>query len=228
MNNAQLKAVGYIRVSTDDQVNNGVSLENQRNKITSYAEFKGYNLQIIEDAGYSAKNLNRPGMKKLLNYIKKRNIDAVIVYKLDRIFRNTIDALNIITDLDKAEISFHSINESIDTKSATGKFFFTILAAITEMERGIIGERTAQALLHKKNKGEKCGGYIPFGYDITPDKKLVKNDHEQKTLTMIKQLREKNYSYRKICNALQDQNIKTKRGGSVWHPQTVKQILTAS
>ncbi|NOQ19220.1 MAG: hypothetical protein GQ571_04530 [Desulfobacterales bacterium] len=89
------KAIGYVRVSTDDQAKEGVSLENQEAKIRSYCDLKDLELlEIIEDAGISAKNLRRPGAQKVIEMAQKKMVDAVVVYKLDRMFRSTVDALD--------------------------------------------------------------------------------------------------------------------------------------
>ncbi len=111
-----MKAIGYIRVSTIEQANEGVSLDNQKVKIKAYAEVKDFELlDVIEDAGISAKNLNRPEVKRVIDMVKSKEIYAVIVYKLDRMFRNTIDALETTRQFVKQGVSFHSIQESLDT-----------------------------------------------------------------------------------------------------------------
>lgn len=97
-----MKAAGYIRVSTEDQAKEGVSLENQKAKIRAYAELKDLELtEIIEDAGISAKNLRRPGMQRVLQLARSREIKAVIVFKLDRMFRSTVDALETTQNFDR-------------------------------------------------------------------------------------------------------------------------------
>jgi DNA invertase Pin-like site-specific DNA recombinase len=152
------KAIGYIRVSTDEQAKEGVSLENQEEKIRSYCDLKDFELlEIVEDAGISAKNLRRPGAQKVIEMAQKKMVDAVVVYKLDRMFRSTVDALETTKQFDKWGVSFHSIAENLDTKSAMGKFFFTLTAALAEMEREIIGERTRDVLQRKKANGEVYG-----------------------------------------------------------------------
>lgn len=106
----------------------------------------------------------------MLNLAKRKQIDAIVVYKLDRIFRSTMDALETTRMFEKCGVSFHSIEETLDTKSAMGRFFFTILVALAEMERRLIGERTKAALAFKRSKKESTGGYAPpygFGYNGT-------------------------------------------------------------
>src|SRR4030043_766794 len=95
-------AIGYIRVSTEDQAREGVSLDNQKSKITAYCQLKDLNLiEVIEDAGISAKNLKRPGVQKVINMARKKQINAVVVYKLDRVFRSTVEALETTKLFDK-------------------------------------------------------------------------------------------------------------------------------
>ena len=221
-----MKTIGYVRVSTEDQVKEGVSLGNQKSKIEAYCQLKDLQLkEIVEDAGMSTKNLKRPGVQKVLRMARKKQVDAVVVYKLDRIFRSTVDALETTKMFDKWGVSFHSIEETLDMLSAMGRFFFTLTAALAEMERQIIGERTKAALAHKRSRHEKTGGDIPFGYDLTPAGILIKNDDEQRVIRLIRRLNKRGYSLRGVCSELQKEGHKTKRGNYKWHPQTVSSIL---
>src|SRR5271157_107493 len=117
---AVIKAVGYIRVSTDEQAREGISLENQRVKIEADCGLNDLELvEIIEDAAKSGKDMNREGVNRLVDLVRSRKIDAVIVYKLDRLSRRVKDTLTIMDAIDKKNIAFHSIMEKIDTKTAT-------------------------------------------------------------------------------------------------------------
>ena len=222
------KCIGYIRVSTDDQAREGVSLDNQKAKIQAYCDLKDMELvDVIEDAGISAKNLNRPGIKKVLQLARTKQIDAIVTYKLDRMFRSTVDALETTKRFDKWGVSFHSLQENLDTKSAMGKFFFTLTAALAEMERGIVAERTRAALSHKRAKMEKTGGDVPFGYNLTENGLLVANEAEQKAISLMVELRNKGYSLRAIAAELEAEGYRTRRGKSKWHHQTINQILNS-
>jgi len=133
-----MKAVGYIRVSTSEQAKEGVSLDNQTAKIKAYSDLNDFNLlEIINDPGMSGKNLKRPGILKLMKMIKKKKIDTIIVYKLDRLSRKVKDTLELIETFEKKGITFHSITEKIDTKTAMGKFFLNITASLAQMERDL-------------------------------------------------------------------------------------------
>jgi DNA invertase Pin-like site-specific DNA recombinase len=131
-----MKAIGYIRVSTDEQAREGVSLENQKAKIEAYCQLNDLELVgILEDAGKSGKDLNREGMQALMDRIRGRSIDAVIVYKLDRLSRRVKDTLSLMDLIEKHSVAFHSITEKIDTKTAMGKFFLNIMASMNQWER---------------------------------------------------------------------------------------------
>ena len=221
-----MKAIGYIRVSTDDQAREGVSLDNQKAKIKAYCDLKDLELvDVIEDAGISAKNLNRPGIKKVLELSQSKQVDAIVTYKLDRMFRSTVDALETTKKFDKWGVSFHSLQENLDTKSAMGKFFFTLTAALAEMERGIVAERTKAALSHKRAKMEKTGGDVPFGYNLTENGLLVANEAEQKAISLMVELRNKGYSLRAIAGELEAEGYRTRRGNIKWHPNTISRII---
>jgi len=221
-----MNAIGYVRVSTEDQAKEGVSLDAQKSKIIAYCTLKDLHLEtIVQDAGISAKNLRRPGVQKVLSLARKREIDAVVVYKLDRMFRSTIDALETTKMFEQHGVSFHSIEETLDTRSAMGMFFYSLTAALAEMERRLIGERTKSALAHKRFRNEKTGGDVPYGYDLTPDGILIKNDTEQRVIRLIRHLHKQGVSLRGICRDLEHYGYKTKRGNETWHPATLAGIL---
>ncbi|MBA4417409.1 MAG: recombinase [Syntrophus sp. (in: bacteria)] len=219
-----MRAIGYTRVSTDEQAREGISLDNQKAKITAYCELNDLDLvEIIEDAGKSGKDLNREGIQSLLGKVKARQIDAVVVYKLDRLSRRVKDTLTLMDLIEKKSVAFHSITERIDTKSAMGKFFLNIMASMNQWERDTISERTHDALQHKIDKGERAG-QIPYGWTLGEDgKTLLQNQTEQEAIRLIKDLKGKGYTLRSICEKLTREGHKAT--GKSWHPQTVSNIL---
>lgn len=173
-----MKAIGYIRVSTEDQAREGVSLDNQESKIRAYADLNNFELvDVIRDEGISGKTMDRSGMNRINTMVEAGEIEAVIVYKLDRLSRKTIDILSTLDAWEKKDIAFHSITDRIDTKTAAGKFVLTILSALAQMERDLISERTVDALAHKKKSGEWLGN-IPLGYRLH-EGRLIKDTDEQ-------------------------------------------------
>lgn len=223
--------IGYARVSTDEQVRSGVSLDVQESKIRDYAKLNDLELtQIVRDEGESGKNLQRPGIQQIIRQIDNphiyKQISGIIVYKLDRLSRKVIDTLNLIEKLDSHGVAFHSITEKIDTKSAMGKFFITILSALAQMERDMISERTKGALNYKRSQGGLAGG-VPYGYRSHGRKKearLTKDNTEQKILRTILEVHNSGKSYNWIANELNRSGIPS-RCGRKWYPQTVKSII---
>lgn len=218
------KAIGYIRVSRESQVETGLSLQAQRAKIEAYTALKDLSLvEIIEDAGISAKNLKRPGMQRVLELVHRGEVEAVVILKLDRMFRNTVDALETARMFDKKGVALHSIVESLDTHSALGKFFFTLTAALAEMERGMVGERTRVALAQKKARGEKTGGHVPYGFSLV-GKKLVRDAREQEVLQRMAAMRGQGMSFQQVADHLNANGILTKKGAA-WDRARVFKIL---
>ena len=152
---------------------------------------------------------------------------ALIVYKLDRLARNTIDALEIASTIEKCGATLHSLTEKLDTSTATGKFFFTLLASLAEMERGIIAERTAAAHAFKRSKGEVTG-HAPFGWSLCADgKRLKRHGPEQETLRVIAELQSAGLSQDKIVAELNKQGRKTKQGKQ-WQRTNLRSVLATA
>ena len=181
-------AIGYIRVSTEGQATDGVSLDAQRAKIEAWAMLNDYELAAVHvDAGISGKNCNRPGLQDALADCKKGS--ALVVYSLSRLSRSVRDTMDIGDKLAKVGADLVSLSEKIDTTSAAGKMIFRLLAVMNEFERDQISERTTAALQFKKSLGEKTGGAIPYGFTLAADGvALVENAEEQDVLAQAKEL----------------------------------------
>ena len=219
-------AVGYIRVSTEGQAEEGVSLDAQEAKIRAYCELNEIELACIHaDRGLSGKRAdNRPELQKALDSIGKGTANALVVYKLDRLARCTMDALEIAQRLDKQDASLHSLTEKLDTGSAMGRFFFTLVASLAEMERGIIAERTSAALAHKRSKGEVTG-HAPFGYRLASDGVMLRPHAEElETLSLIDGLLADGMTQRAIVEELNRLQRPTKLGGK-WHRSSLRSVL---
>jgi len=220
-----INAYGYTRVSTEEQAKEGISLETQKAKIQAFASLKDLNLvEIITDEGVSGKDLNRPGVQRLLDIVKDKGTEAVIVYKLDRLSRKTQDLLFIIEDIfKKGDTRFFSLTEQIDTETAIGKFFLTIMGAMAQMERELISERTKANLAYKKEIGDSLG-HVPYGYQRDKGK-LIRNEQEQKIILRIKRLKRDGKSYKKIAEILNEQGILTRNKDAKWHDSTVWYVI---
>ncbi len=219
-----LKAIGYLRVSTQGQVDDGVSLEAQRAKINAWCEVNDYELvSVFIDKGVSGKSItNREGLRSALDTVGKG--DALVVYSMSRLTRSTKDMLIMAEGLEKRGVDLVSICEKIDTTSASGRMIFRMLAVLGEFERDLVSERTRSALQYKKAQGERVGN-IAYGYKLSVDNKtLVKNKDEQRTLTLIVELRETGDSLRAIADRLNDTGMTTRKG-TAWKHQYVASLL---
>jgi DNA invertase Pin-like site-specific DNA recombinase len=210
-----MKAIGYVRVSTDRQAEQGVSLEAQEAKIRAMATLQGAELlEVIVDGGESAKNLNRPGLHRLLALVDSGKVEGVIIAKLDRLTRSVKDLCSLLELFEKRGVALISVAESLDTASAAGRLVITIMAAVSQWEREAIGERTRDALRHKRTSGERVGN-IRFGFRLSPDGKHVEPDPgEQGVLTEIRHLRQSGHTMRGIAAALNRQSLRTRRGSA--------------
>lgn len=222
-----MKVLGYIRVSTEEQATNGQSLDAQRAKVAAYAAL--YDLELVEiivDAGVSAKSLNRPGLQDALAKLRRGVADGLVIGKLDRLTRSVGDWQKLIDAYfgDKAGKQLFSVADSIDTRTAAGRLVLNVLLSVAQWERETIGERTKDALQHKIRKGERCGK-VRFGYELAADgKTLVAVPVEQEAIDLMKQLRAEGESYRDIAAELNRRGIQTKEG-SGWLHTSVRGIL---
>ena len=208
-----VRAIGYVRVSTEEQARNGISLGAQRAKIRLYAELEGMELiRIIADEGISGCSVKgRAGVQRLLQLVRDKKVDAVIIYKLDRLARNTVEALEMARLMDRKGVALHSITEKLDTQSAVGKFFFTLMASLAEMERELTGERIRAAMQRKRERGESCSGNPPYGHQIH-DGMLIPNTYEQSVIRRIRCLRSKGHTIHEIAAILDCEGIRNRRG----------------
>ncbi len=222
-----MKVVGYIRVSTNEQAESGVSLAAQEQKIRAYCELNDWECaEMIRDDGYSAKDLNRPGLKRILDEVprKGRCFEGIVVTKLDRLTRSVRDLVRLTELADRHKVTLVSIQESIDTGTATGQLFRNIVTAISEWERGVIGERTREALNYKRRNGERIGA-IPYGFTLAEDgKTLMPVPEEMKVLKRIQKERDRGMAFWLIADGLNADLIPSKSGGT-WWTATVRSVL---
>lgn len=225
--------IGYIRVSTKEQAAEGISLEAQEQKVRAYCALKGVVLEhLIVDAGVSAAKplATRPGGRQLLALAEGGK--DVVAFKLDRLFRDCVDCLDVVRRWDKAGTALHLIDlggQAIDTSTAMGRFFLTVIAGAAELERNLIGERTSTAMQHLRSQGVSMGR-APYGYRYSDEagddgrRQLVTAPEEQWTLARMQRLRAAGLSYAAIAAVLTEDGVPTKRGGA-WHKVTVRDIL---
>lgn len=216
------KAIGYIRVSTQGQADEGVSLEAQRAKIAAWCALNDAELvAVFEDAGISGASMNgREGLAAALKATGRGM--ALVSYSISRLARSTRDMLDIAERLDAKGADLVSLTEKIDTTTAAGRMVFKMLAVLADFERDQIGERTKMALAHKRAKGEVYAA-TPFGFEAV-EGRLVEVKREAKIVGDILRMREAGRSFADIADALNAQGIAGKRGGR-WFASTVRYVI---
>lgn len=213
----------YRRVSTDMQAEEGFSLEAQRNRLLAYAESQGWTVVADYcDEGYSAKSLDRPAMQQMINDIKDRKFDVVLVYRLDRLVRSVLDLHELLQLMERYDVRFKSATEIFDTTSATGRLFITLIATLAQWERETIAERVHMGQLKKAEQGGRNGAPAPYGYDLV-DGKLVVNEEEAKWVRYIFD-RYQSVGAQNIARELNRRGIRTKKG-EVWSDFSVRYVL---
>lgn len=223
------QAVGYVRVSTEEQSREGVSLDAQEARLRAYCELQGLTLvALVRDAAVSAgiPLARRPGGVQIVDLVESGQIRHVIALKLDRLFRDAVDCLNTSRHWDAAGVALHLLDmggQTMNTASALGRFFLTVVAGAAEMERNLVRERTRVALQHKKSRGDRLGA-TPLGL-VTPEPgaAMVANTQELHAVALILRQRRAGRTFRKIAALLERRGLPTKRGGR-WDPATVRKV----
>ncbi len=206
--------IGYVRVSTLSQVEDGCSLEAQRRKIEAYCALHDLPLsEIISDEGLSAKTVrNRPGIQKVIGLVRSGKVDNVIIYRLDRMARNLRECSELAELMQKKGTALHSVTEKLDTGSATGRLFYNLLSAMGQWERELIAERTVTGMEVKRAKHERISRFAPYGYMFDNDDKLVECEQEQSVVRLIQRLRGEGYSIRGIAKFLENHGYRNRNG----------------
>lgn len=224
------RAVLYIRVSTTEQAAEGVSLEAQEAKLRSYCALRDLDVaEVVIDAGVSAAKplASREGGKRVLDLVQRKQVQAIVAYRLDRLFRNAGDCMTITEQWDRKGVAMHFLDvrgQALDTSSATGRFFLNMLAGVAELERSLLVERTRLAMSHKKARGERVGE-IPYGSRLDDDGvTLLPDEGEQAVIAAVREARDRGLSQRAIVAELARQGFTTRKGTPIQLTQ-VQRIL---
>lgn len=246
-----MNAALYIRVSTLQQVDKD-SLNHQESMLRSYCMNHGFKVvKLCKDAGFSAKKDNyRPALKELIDLVKNRKIQVVLVSRIDRISRSLKDLLDLIYLFHEYDVSFVSVTQNIDTTGYMGRFTLNLLGAIAELEREMTAERVSEVMRHRASNGRWNGGVIPYGYTsqqriieelckagkakteaaliankLAPQSKVLYIDsNEANVLKKIFDIYIETKSIRDTTRQLNNSGYKT-RSNKFWSPTSIARIL---
>ncbi len=193
------KAAIYVRVSTEEQAKEGFSLAGQEQALKDHAKMLGYTVyKIYKDEGKSAKDMHRPAMQQMLKDAEKRYFSAIIVYKLDRFSRSLKDLILTIEKLKEIDVDFVSVQDRIETASASGKLMFHIISSFAEFERDIISERTRFGMAEKAKEGGVVSK-APLGYTIIEGKLVIDQVQAEKVSIIFDDYMNSGQSLNKIA-----------------------------
>jgi len=198
-----VKAIGYVRVSTEDQAREGVSLSAQREQVRSYCKARRWELvEIFADEGASGKSMDRPGLQAAMAALEEHRAEVLVVTKLDRLSRRVRDILQLVEEeFADNGATLASIGDNLDATNAMGKFVLTILAGMAQMERELIAERTTAALAYVKKQGRYLGR-VPFGKRRDEGGRLVPDPEAQKELRRARAMRRRGASWSEVAERM--------------------------
>jgi site-specific DNA recombinase len=223
-------ALGYVRVSTDEQAERGLGLEAQRQRIRAYCEMKGLRLAtIFEDPGLSGgKPLGSRSAGGRLLVEARRTKPVVVVARLDRLFRSVADAAQTICEFDRYGIELVAIAEGFDMTNPYGRAMAQMASVFAELERAMIRERTKAAMKVKRGRKERISGHAPFGWDFGKGGRLLENAREQKIVAWIMKLHKRGESLRGIAKRLNERGFQLKRATQWLHSSVLRIVKRAA
>jgi DNA invertase Pin-like site-specific DNA recombinase len=214
MQSETVRAVGYARVSTPEQAKTGAGLAAQREAILRECERRGWELvDVVEDRGYSARDLRRPGIQSALEMLRRGDAKVLVVSKLDRASRSLLDFAALMATAERQSWALVALDVAVDTSTPAGEAMANVLATFAQFERRLIGQRTKEGLAAKRADGTLKG---PVGRPPSLPPVVVRT---------IKRRRGAGWSLSRIADTLNKDQVPTAQGGRMWHPSTVRAIL---
>ena len=218
-----MRAALYTRVSTEEQANEGFSLDAQNKRLEAFCVSQGWTVaDRYREEGHSGRNTNRPEYIRMMS--EKDRWDVVLVLKMDRIHRSSENFTAMMKDLRKSGKDFCSMTEQFDTSTANGRFVMDLIQRIAQLESEQIGERVKYGMEQKAKVGDGLMGFgEPYGYAYERGV-LVADEKERLVVKRIYEMYRSGYSMQKIADSLNGEEIRAKKGG-IWKKQSVCRIL---
>ncbi len=208
-----MRVLGYVRVSTSEQADSRAGLDAQRAAILDECERRGWTLvAVLEDAGYSAKDLKRPGIRAALDTLRLGRADALVVSKLDRLSRSMLDFAGIMAAAQSQSWGMVALDVNVDTTTPAGEMVANVMATFAQFERRLIGQRTRDALAAKRAQGVRLGRPRAIAPEVE---------------RRIRDLRAGGLTLGAVADRLAGEGVKPP-GGGVWRPSTLHQVLARS
>jgi len=219
----------YVRVSTEEQANEGFSIRAQEQKLKDYARIKDWSIfKLYMDEGISGKNLvDRPAMQEMITDINNGDVKNVLVFKIDRLTRSTADLIYLTDLFNQKDCAFNSLTESIDTGTASGRMFLKIIGIFAEFERENIIERVKVGIERKISEGYTIGGHASYGYNQPKNQKIqtIKKEEAEIVHEIFDMYVNQGISISDITRRLNVRKIPSKYD-KTWMTTSVRRILS--
>jgi DNA invertase Pin-like site-specific DNA recombinase len=204
-----MRVIGYVRCSTNEQADSRAGINAQRASIAAEAARRGWDVvDVIEDAGYSAKDLKRPGVQAALDALSRGEAGALVVAKLDRMSRSMVDFAGLMATAQRSSWGVVALDVNVDTTTAAGEMVANVMATFAQFERRLIGQRTKEALAAKRAAGVRLGA---------PPTVSAAVEHR------VAELRAAGVTYAGVAERLADEGLRPPRGGA-WRPSTLHRV----
>src|SRR5581483_1742908 len=209
-----MQVLAYVRVSSEEQSESGAGLEAQRRAIAAECERRGWQLvEVIEDAGFSAKDLKRPGIQEALRMLREGDAKALVAAKLDRLSRSMLDFTALMATATKQGWALVALDCAVDTTTPAGQAMANILATFARLERRLISQRTREALAVKRSQGVRLGRPRTLPAEVA--ERLSRERQAGRTLAAI-------------ADGLNADGVPTAQRGKRWYPATVRHIARSA
>lgn len=206
-------ALAYVRVSTAEQATEGASLDAQRSALEAETQRRGWDIEVVADEGYSAKDLKRPGLTDALDRLDRGEADALVAIRLDRVSRSVADFAGLLSRAKRKKWRLVLLSPNLDTEDAAGKFTAHVLAAAAEYERDLIGARTREGMAQRRAEGVHVGRPRRLSAAVVED---------------IVGRRERGLTLRAIADDLTREGVPTAGGGHRWSTSSVQGVLAST
>lgn len=207
-----LPVIGYVRVSTAEQAASGLGLSAQEQTIRRTCDVNGWRLlDVVHDDGASAKDLHRTGLQAALRRLAAGEAGGLVVAKLDRLTRSTVDLLHLLEWSERAGVALVALDLGLDTSTPTGRLVAKIMGSVVEWEREVISARTREAASVRRDRGQRMG-------------RAGVRDSYPEVAERIRSLRGQGLSLRAVAEVLNADGVPTVRGGALWRVSSVQSV----
>lgn len=205
--------LGYLRVSTEEQARSGLGMEAQRERITQEAVRRRWDVVWVEDDGYTAATLDRPGITEALAALRSGEASALVVSKVDRLSRSLLDFANVLDTARRQKWNLVALDLGVDLSTPQGQLLASVMASFAAYERELIRQRTRDALQALKMRGARLGRPVVVSAEVR---------------ALVARWRAAGCTWQGCADALNRAGIPTAHGGARWYASTARGVIESA